>query len=610
MSHVNMSQSAHLVEEAGPLSKRYGFILLTIGLSAWLLYSLYQKALPKPIKGIPYNPESTKRIMGDLPDLASTVARTGDLSAWLVGRAAQFDSPVVQIFLRPLSPPIVLLSDFREAQDMCMRRKEFDRSKILRDLFKGPAPNHQITMVTGDEWKANRRLLQDLMSPPFLQNVAAPAIYANVVNLISLWTEKTRIAEGRPFDIYQDIFYTALDAVTAFSFGEQFQHNATKPVADLIRDLSEAQVARLRDGVSMDDAVKFPTVEPDEVIRSILDVSINIERLHGSPWPVLKWSIIEKLPPLNKTMRVKNDFIVRELNKATARQNASGGDDTWVRSAVDLMVQRERKIAEEEKKISNHLAPNMKDELFGVLTGGHDTTSTTMLWALKYLTDYPQIQTKLRNAMEEGFSAAYAEKRNLRIEEIMQINVPYLYATMEEVLRCAGTAPLVEREAMEDTILLGYHIPKGTMVFSLGKGASIVTPAFEIDDTKRNETYHLAAKNRGKIPNWDPADVDVFSPERWLVPVTTQGEKDQVNGTGPGYEFDSSAGPQIAFGMGRRSCFGRRLAYVELRILLSLIVWNFELLKCSEDLSGYEAKDGVTHKPLKNYVRLRKVERK
>lgn len=249
-------------------------------------------------------------------------------------------------------------------------------------------------------------------------------------------------------------------------------------------------------------------------------------------------------------------------------------------------------------------------QLFGVLTGGHDTTSTTMLWALKYLTDCPQIQTKLRNAMEEGFSAAYAERRNLRIEEIMQINVPYLYATMEEVLRCAGTAPLVEREAMEDTILLGYHIPKGTMVFSLGKGASIVTPAFEIDDTKRNETYHLAVKNRGKVPNWDPADVEVFSPERWLVPVTTQEEKDQLNGTGPGYEFDSSAGPQIAFGMGRRSCFGRRLAYVELRILLSLIVWNFELLKCSEELSGYEAKDGVTHKPLKNYIRLRKVERK
>ncbi|KAJ5017712.1 Cytochrome P450 monooxygenase [Colletotrichum sp. SAR 10_99] len=610
MSHVNMSQSAHLVEEAGSLPRRYGFILLTLGLSGWLLYSLYQKALPKPIKGIPYNPDSTKRIMGDLPDLASTVARTGDLSAWLVGRAAQFDSPVVQIFLRPLSPPIVLLSDFREAQDMCMRRKEFDRGKILRDLFTGPSPNHQITMVTGDQWKANRRLLQDLMSPPFLQNVAAPAIYANVVNLINLWTEKTRIAEGRPFDIYQDIFYTALDAVTAFSFGEQFPHNATKPVADLIRDLSETQVARLRDGLSMDDAVEFPTVEPDEVIQSILDVSINIERLHGSPWPVLKWRIIEKLPPLNKTMRVKNEFIVRELNKATARHNASGGDDTWVRSAVDLMVQRESKIAQEEKKTSNHLAPNMKDELFGVLTGGHDTTSTTMLWALKYLTDCPQIQTKLRKAMEDGFSAAYAEKRNLRIEEIMQINVPYLYATMEEVLRCAGTAPLVEREAMEDTILLGYHIPKGTMVFSLGKGASIVTPAFEIDDTKRNETYHLAVKNRGKIPNWDPADVEVFSPERWLVPVTIQEEKDQLNGTGPGYEFDSSAGPQIAFGMGRRSCFGRRLAYVELRILLSLTVWNFELLKCSEELSGYEAKDGVTHKPLKNYVRLRKMERK
>ncbi|KAF9881632.1 cytochrome p450 monooxygenase [Colletotrichum karsti] len=609
MSFVNSNQTTRFVEEAASIPRKYGFFVLGLGLSIWLVYSLYLKALPKPIKGMPHHPESTRRIMGDLPDLARTVARTKDLSGWLHGRAAEFNSPVCQIFLRPLSPPIVLLSDFREAQDLCMRRKEFDRGSMMRDLFTGPSPDHHITMVTGDEWKAHRRLLQDLMSPPFLQNVAAPAIYMNVVNLIKLWEEKARIAEGRPFSAYQDIFYTALDAVDAFSFGNDFPHNATKPIADLIRDLDDTEAAELRQGLSTDDPVDFPTVECDEVINAILDVSINIERLHASPFPVWKWRVIEKFPPLNKTMRVRREFLTRELNKAVSRQQSSGMDDTWMHSAVDLMVRREKKMAEEDGRAPNFLSPTMIDELFGVITGGHDTTSTTMLWGLKFLADNPEIQTKLRTAMEDGFSAARAEKRNLYIEEIMHTNVPYLYASMEEILRLAGTAPLVEREALRDTVLLGYQIPKGTKVFCLSLGASITSAAFKVDETKRNDTYHLSVKNRGEVPEWDPMDVAVFNPDRWLKPANSTEEKDQVNGDGPEVEFDSTSGPQIAFGLGKRSCFGKRLAYVELRILLSLIVWNFEIMKCPDALSGYEGRDGVTHKPLKNFVRLRKLVR-
>lgn len=360
---MNASAFAHVIEPEASARRTYGVLIFATALSVYLLYSLYQKALPKPIPGIPYHPKSTTRILGDLPDLAGEVARTGDMSRWLHERAAEFDSPVCQIFLRPMSQPFVLLSDFRESQDICMRRKEFDRGSTMRELFRGPSPNHHITFVTGDEWKAHRRLLQDLMSPPFLQNVAAPAIYANVVNLISLWELKAHIADGRPFDAYTDIFYTALDAVTAFSFGEGFPHNATKPVADLIRGLDEPEIARLRDEANIDEAIQFPTVDCDEVVTAVLDVSVNVERLHGSPWPVWKWKVIEKFPPLSRTMRLKNEFVVGELNNAVARQEANGEDDAWMRSAVDLMVQREKKLAQEENRKPDFLSPSMKDEV-------------------------------------------------------------------------------------------------------------------------------------------------------------------------------------------------------------------------------------------------------
>jgi cytochrome P450 len=65
----------------------------------------------------------------------------------------------------------------------------------------------------------------------------------------------------------------------------------------------------------------------------------------------------------------------------------------------------------------------------------------------------------------------------------------------------------------------------------------------------------------------------LFKPERWIV----------------GDEFDATAGPQLAFDLGTRGCYGKRLVYVEMRILLTLIVWNFELLPYPTALPSYKS---------------------
>lgn len=151
---------------------------------------------------------------------------------------------------------------------------------------------------------------------------------------------------------------------------------------------------------------------------------------------------------------------------------------------------------------------------------------------------------------------------------------------------------------MVDTELLGYRIPKGTIVSCLGTGSSMMSPSFEIDESRRSASSHTL-KNEAKHKAWDPHNMSVFQPERWLV-TSSSNEKE--------FEFDAAAGPQLAFGLGTRGCYGKRLAYLQLRILLTLIVWNFELLPCPEALSGYTPVLGSTYKPRDCYVRLRQVE--
>lgn len=213
---------------------------------------------------------------------------------------------------------------------------------------------------------------------------------------------------------------------------------------------------------------------------------------------------------------------------------------------------------------------------------------------MKILADNKEKQDKLREALWESFTAAKEQGREPSIDEITSGRVPYLEASMEEILRCAGAASFVDREAVVDTQLLGYGIPKGTSVTSLVTGASMVRPAFKVDEARRSASSQLS-KKEGRDRTWDPSDIGSYKPERWLVA--------SENGTA----FDAAAGPQLAFGLGTRACYGKRLAYVEIKIFLVIMIWNFELLKCPPELSGYKSNLYMTHEPRSCYVRLQEV---
>lgn len=133
------------------------------------LATLYYLALPKPLPGIPYNPESRWRLLGDVPSILASPYRR----RWFPDQCVRHGSPIVQIFLSPFGRPAVLVSDFREQQDVCLRRhREFDRSDFNRAVFGGLSPEHHISMKTSDpRFKGNKELLRDLMTPAFLNNV-------------------------------------------------------------------------------------------------------------------------------------------------------------------------------------------------------------------------------------------------------------------------------------------------------------------------------------------------------------------------------------------------------------------------------------------------------
>lgn len=215
-----------------------------------------------------------------------------------------------------------------------------------------------------------------------------------------------------------------------------------------------------------------------------------------------------------------------------------------------------------------------------------DTTSTAISWGIKLLTDNPRVATCLREALRASFSAAVETGRSPTVEEIVGTHVPYLEATLEEIHRCGGTTPIVDRQAAVDTELLGHRIPKNTSIACLTMGRSMMEPSFHVDEARRHDNI------RGEdVRQWNVEDMALFKPERWI--------KDN--------KFNPGAGPQLAFGLGPRACFGKRLAYLNMRILFTLLVWNFRLLPCPKSLSDYSSTLIATNRPNTCYIRLQRI---
>jgi cytochrome P450 len=237
-------------------------------------------------------------------------------------------------------------------------------------------------------------------------------------------------------------------------------------------------------------------------------------------------------------------------------------------------------------------------QMFGDVIGGHHTTSGVMMWVAKYLTEFPHIQTQLRSVLYKTLSTAKEENRTFKFEEIRRAKLPYFDAVIEEMLRI--NAVTVTHEAMCDTVILGCPIAKGTQVFFMFNGPGFLSPSIPIDESKRSETSRSAKLNG----TWDETqDLTISNPERWLV------HKNNGEGLGENdVECDGAAGPQLVFGLGPRACWGRRLALMEIRILIAMLVWNFELLETPPAISSHAGLEGIARVPQQCHIRLSKIE--
>lgn len=168
-----------------------------------------------------------------------------------------------------------------------------------------------------------------------------------------------------------------------------------------------------------------------------------------------------------------------------------------------------------------------------------DTTSNSMLWVLHEISRHPEVQEKLHaevtSVLPSGEIPQYKDLQNL----------PYLRAVVKETLRKYPVAGTVARVTQADMDLCGYNIPKGTFVAVI--------------------SYVMAY-----LPEFF-AEPETFQPERWL-------RDEQLRSGAKVNPFTV-----LPFGHGIRMCIGRRVAEMELHLLLARLTQRFRLEPTSSD---------------------------
>ncbi|KAK4380722.1 hypothetical protein RND71_002584 [Anisodus tanguticus] len=263
----------------------------------------------------------------------------------------------------------------------------------------------------------------------------------------------------------------------------------------------------------------------------------------GDYMPWLAW--VNRFNGLNaKVDKVADEFnaflegVIEEHKEKKIDDKEEGAADF-----VDILLQ----VQKENKSGFKVEIDSIKAIIMDMFAAGTDTTSTLLEWTMNELIKNPKTLRKLRDEVRQVTQG--------KSEDDLE-HMPYLRAVMKESLRLHSPVPLLPREAIKDTKVLGYDVTAGTQV--------LVCPwAISRDPTI-----------------WE--NPEEFQPERFM--------DSSVDYKGLHFEL-------IPFGAGRRGCPGITFAKVVNELALARMLFHFELSlpngAKAEDLDVDEA-SGIT----------------
>lgn len=330
----------------------------------------------------------------------------------------------------------------------------------------------------GDAWLRRRRLYQPVLHRN-VTNKFGSLMVCCIDDLLTRWERE----KPETVDLHHELVTLSLTVVARALFSSD------------LADEAEAFTAAVR------DVLKF----------------VNYKM--NTPFSQPLW-----LPtPRNRFYKNAREQMLRTVKRMVAERRLRG---VAARDLLDILLS-----ARDEETGLGFSDDDVVNEAIILLVAGHDTVAAALAWTFYLLSQNPLEDTKFFDEVCAALKGAYPDVSSLE-------KMPYTRMIFEESMRLYPPAWGQPRQAIEEDVIEGYHLPKGAVI-SLAQWVTHRHPDF-----------------------WD--EPERFCPERFT----------------PGAAAQRPKFAYFPFGGGARVCIGQYFGMLEGLLILSALgqKYRFELV--------------------------------
>lgn len=359
-------------------------------------------------------------------------------------------------------------------QVLATQAANFRKENVFYEEIRQSFGNGLLTSQDGD-YQRQRRLIQPLFTRRRVDGYAE-AIALETERLVQRWSA----GSGSEVDVVDEMSRFALRAVSRILFG-----------ADV-----EAALDTVR--------LNFPVVAHYVTARGFQPKSIP------RSWPL----------PSNKQAAAAERALYEVCDTIIAQRGAAGAESN------DLLGLLTAARDEDGAQLD---PTELREQVLIFLLAGHETTATSLTFALHLLGHYPEVQLRARAEVD----ALFADGHRATAADFNEL--PYLTMVLKEAMRLYPAAPAIGRLAIEECVIGDHVIPAGANVMA---------------------TPYVVHRHPAHWP-----DPERFDPERFT----------------PEAEAGRHRYAWLPFGGGPRACIGQHFSMLESVLALAGLLRAFEI---------------------------------
>ena len=279
-------------------------------------------------------------------------------------------------------------------------------------------------------------------------------------------------------------------------------------------------------------SIKFPEVEFlkgfDEVEECLLYRHLVPQRC----WKFQRWLRIGTEKKLLSACKIFEQHLYERIS--SKREELTQKKEEAEFDLLTAMV-----MEEQEGEMSGITKSNkfLRDTAANLISAGRDTVSAGLTWLFWLVATHSSVEAKILEEIKEHLVDNDNRWRVLDINVLSKL--VYLHGAICESLRLFPPVPFEHRCAAKNDVLPSGHCinPNTRMLYSL---------------------YSM-----GRMESIWGRDCLEFKPERW---ISERGRIVHV----PSFKF-------TAFNAGARTCLGKDISFIQMKIIASAIIWNYRV---------------------------------